>query len=332
MGGPPIVVYLMALSHRAAVVRASSIVYFMFAATLSLLLMVWKGLIDREILLWSLASVPVLIAGNYAGNWGFSRFGAASPSHHRTGDAVRAGGAADREGAGCVVAAASHCSPAGAVLVCLTRARCALDCRRRRFDAAVGRVAMRGTGGSAARWISRISASSAACRLRSCVRKRCAVISTSPCSVARLPASARRRACVSSRQTGYRRIEPQLHRGRDLVDVLPARSRRTHERLDDCPLVDRDGRRDPDHPIADRPAPASGALAPAVGTLRRPSGLPSQPDLLGQRGPCLAHSSAPPSDSRAAGPTSRDTAAASACGRSSGAASAWRSSCRPPGR
>ena len=80
MGGPPIVVYLMALSHRAAVVRASSIVYFMLAATMSLLLMVWKGLIDREILLWSLASVPVLIAGNYAGNWGFSR---SAPHHHR---------------------------------------------------------------------------------------------------------------------------------------------------------------------------------------------------------------------------------------------------------
>lgn len=80
MGGPPIVVYLIALSHRATVVRASSIVYFMFAALLSLLLMVWKGLIDREILLWSLASVPVLIAGNYAGNWGFSR---SAPHHHR---------------------------------------------------------------------------------------------------------------------------------------------------------------------------------------------------------------------------------------------------------
>ncbi len=80
MGGPPIVVYLIALSHRVTVVRASSIVYFMFAALLSLLLMVWKGLIDREILLWSLASVPVLIAGNYAGNWGFSR---SAPHHHR---------------------------------------------------------------------------------------------------------------------------------------------------------------------------------------------------------------------------------------------------------
>jgi uncharacterized protein len=80
MGGPPIVVYLMALSPRAAVVRATSIVYFMLAAMLSLLLMVWKGLIDREILLWSLGSVPVLIGGTYVGNWGFSR---SAPRHHR---------------------------------------------------------------------------------------------------------------------------------------------------------------------------------------------------------------------------------------------------------
>ena len=32
MGGPPIVVYLMALSHSAMVVRASSIVYFLLAS------------------------------------------------------------------------------------------------------------------------------------------------------------------------------------------------------------------------------------------------------------------------------------------------------------
>ena len=80
MGGPPIVVYLMALSRRAAVVRATSIIYFMLAAVLSLLLMIWKGLIDRDILLWSLASVPVLIGGTYIGNWGFSR---SAPYHHR---------------------------------------------------------------------------------------------------------------------------------------------------------------------------------------------------------------------------------------------------------
>ena len=80
MGGPPIVVYLLALSHESAVVRASSIVYFMFAASLSLLLMSLKGMIDREILLWSIASVPVLFAGTHLGAWAFRR---SHPRHHR---------------------------------------------------------------------------------------------------------------------------------------------------------------------------------------------------------------------------------------------------------
>ena len=80
MGGPPIVVYLLALSHEAAVVRASSIVYFMISATLSLTFMSFSGLIDREILSWSVASVPVLMAGTYVGNWGFRR---SRPHHHR---------------------------------------------------------------------------------------------------------------------------------------------------------------------------------------------------------------------------------------------------------
>ena len=66
MGGPPIVVYLLALSHAATVVRATSIVYFMLASMLSLALMVLKGLVDREILLWSIASVPVLMAFNFS--------------------------------------------------------------------------------------------------------------------------------------------------------------------------------------------------------------------------------------------------------------------------
>ena len=80
MGGPPILVYLMALTQRTTVVRASSIVYFMAASSLSLLLMLWRGLIDGEVLTWSIASVPVLIAGTYGGNWGFRHSAA---HHHR---------------------------------------------------------------------------------------------------------------------------------------------------------------------------------------------------------------------------------------------------------
>jgi hypothetical protein len=80
MGGPPIVVYLLALSHEAAVVRASTIVYFMMSATFSLTAMSLSGLIDREILLWSVASVPLLVVGDSVGTWGFRR---SRPHHHR---------------------------------------------------------------------------------------------------------------------------------------------------------------------------------------------------------------------------------------------------------
>lgn len=80
MGGPPIVVYLLALGHGAAVVRASSIVYFMLSSFVSLVPMTFKGLIDQEILIWAAASVPVLYAGSWIGTWGFHR---AKPHHHR---------------------------------------------------------------------------------------------------------------------------------------------------------------------------------------------------------------------------------------------------------
>ena len=65
-------------------------------------------------------------------------------------------------------------------------------------EAAVGRVGTRFTGGSSARRISRISVSIAAARLRSCVRWRCAVITSSPVWVRRFPASRARRVHTSS--------------------------------------------------------------------------------------------------------------------------------------
>lgn len=80
MGGPPVVVYLLALSSDAAVVRASSIVYFLFAAVVTAVPMAIRGLVDRQILLWSLASIPVLFAGTWAGGWAFARAGS---GYHR---------------------------------------------------------------------------------------------------------------------------------------------------------------------------------------------------------------------------------------------------------
>jgi hypothetical protein len=48
MGGPPIVVYLMALSHHPAVIRAS-LSCVSCSPRCSSGAVVWKGLIDREI-------------------------------------------------------------------------------------------------------------------------------------------------------------------------------------------------------------------------------------------------------------------------------------------
>ncbi len=80
MGGPPIVVYLIALRHSAAVVRASSIVFFMLSGLTSMVPMTVRGMIGHEVLVWSALSVPVLVGGSWIGTWGFHR---ARPHHHR---------------------------------------------------------------------------------------------------------------------------------------------------------------------------------------------------------------------------------------------------------
>ncbi|HTW70015.1 MAG TPA: sulfite exporter TauE/SafE family protein [Acetobacteraceae bacterium] len=80
MGGAPVVVYLLALSTDAVVVRATAIVYFLFAASVTAISMALRGLIDREVLLWSAASIPVLLAGSWLGGLVFERAG---PAYHR---------------------------------------------------------------------------------------------------------------------------------------------------------------------------------------------------------------------------------------------------------
>jgi len=80
MGGPPVVVYLMAIGHSTARLRATTIVYFMLSCCVSLVPMVWRGLITREILIWSVATAPVLFGGSHLGTWAFQR---AKPIHHR---------------------------------------------------------------------------------------------------------------------------------------------------------------------------------------------------------------------------------------------------------
>lgn len=80
MGGPPIVVYLLALGHGAVVVRATSVVFFMTSGMVSAVPMTATGLIDQEVLIWTAISVPVLFLGSWLGTWGFHR---AKPHHHK---------------------------------------------------------------------------------------------------------------------------------------------------------------------------------------------------------------------------------------------------------
>lgn len=80
MGGTPIVVYLLALGHSSARMRATAIVYFMLASCTVLVPMVARGLITRDVLIWAAASVPAVFAGSRMGTWAFHR---AKPRHHR---------------------------------------------------------------------------------------------------------------------------------------------------------------------------------------------------------------------------------------------------------
>lgn len=80
MGGPPIVVYLLALGHGAIVVRATSMVFFMLSGMVSTVPMSITSLIDQETLIWTAVATPVLFLGSWLGTWGFHR---AKPHHHR---------------------------------------------------------------------------------------------------------------------------------------------------------------------------------------------------------------------------------------------------------
>ncbi len=80
MGGPPIVVYLLALGHSPARMRATAIVYFMLASCAVLVPMAARGLITQQVLVWAAVAVPVVFAGSAIGTWGFHR---AKPRHHR---------------------------------------------------------------------------------------------------------------------------------------------------------------------------------------------------------------------------------------------------------
>ena len=80
MGGPPIIVYLMARGHGPQRVRATAIVYFFLAGCVTAVPMLLRGLMTRQTLIWTAASLPVLFAGSWFGTLAFRK---AQPRHHR---------------------------------------------------------------------------------------------------------------------------------------------------------------------------------------------------------------------------------------------------------
>jgi uncharacterized membrane protein YfcA len=80
MGGPPIIVYLMARGHTPHRVRATAIVYFMLAGCVTAVPMLLRGLITRQMLILTVVCLPVLFGGSWLGTLAFRR---AHPRHHR---------------------------------------------------------------------------------------------------------------------------------------------------------------------------------------------------------------------------------------------------------
>jgi len=80
MGGPPIIVYLMARGDGPHRVRATAMVYFMLAGCVTFVPMLARGLITRETLILTAACLPVLYGGSWLGTIAFRR---AQPRHHR---------------------------------------------------------------------------------------------------------------------------------------------------------------------------------------------------------------------------------------------------------
>ncbi|MBS0640041.1 MAG: sulfite exporter TauE/SafE family protein [Proteobacteria bacterium] len=80
MGGPPIIVYLMARGHTPQRLRATAIVYFFMAGCVTAIPMVVRHLITLQTLLWTAACLPVLFGGSWLGTLAF---GKAQPRHHR---------------------------------------------------------------------------------------------------------------------------------------------------------------------------------------------------------------------------------------------------------
>jgi uncharacterized protein len=75
MGGPPTVLYFMAVEPDRRVMRSSMMVYFPLAAVIVLPGALAAGLIDRSVLAMALVGFPVMLGAGWLGTWAFHRAG-----------------------------------------------------------------------------------------------------------------------------------------------------------------------------------------------------------------------------------------------------------------
>jgi hypothetical protein len=80
MGGPPVIIFFLALPSGVAVGRASLLVFFFFTSIISIVVQAGAGLMSWRVLALTLLMMPVMALGNGLGDrW----FGKATDKHYR---------------------------------------------------------------------------------------------------------------------------------------------------------------------------------------------------------------------------------------------------------
>jgi uncharacterized protein len=80
MGGPPVIIFFLALPSGVAVGRASLLVFFFFTSIISIVVQASAGLMSFRVLVLTLLMLPVMALGNRLGDhW----FGKATDRHYR---------------------------------------------------------------------------------------------------------------------------------------------------------------------------------------------------------------------------------------------------------
>jgi len=76
MGGPPVIVYFLALPGHVAIGRASILVYFFFLSIATTASNGFAGLVTAKVMVWTVLMLPCFFAGSILGDRGFDKSGA----------------------------------------------------------------------------------------------------------------------------------------------------------------------------------------------------------------------------------------------------------------